>query len=125
MLLAPCHEPHPSQFSPQLQVRVINTSNILKTVFSHLNKIAQQMITRKKWKVVPKQELFQVLSQVHSHIIFSKRTANYGKVASRNYAETSRKLVNTSIPCTDQLDGKMSPLYPNMLLGKNNTIMLE
>ena len=62
--------------------------------------------------------------------------SNYGKVASRNYAEISQKVVNASIPCTgnaqqpmaaptflkffhrDRLDDKMSLLYPNMLLAK-------
>ena len=60
------------------------------------------MITQMKWayskanikKVAPKQELFQILSQVHSQ--FSHRGHKCEKVASRNYAEISQQ-VNASV----------------------------
>ena len=46
-------------------------------------------------KVAPKRELFQILSQVVNRI--SHRGHKCEKVASRNYAEISQQVVNTSV----------------------------
>ena len=74
-----------------------------------LTKWEQQMITRKKWiysnnklftenkkEVVPKQELFQVLSHPHSQISHRGREITE-KWIRENYAEISQKVVNTFV----------------------------
>ena len=77
------------------------------------------MITRRRWvtgtlhkmknkKVVPKRELFQVLSRAYSQ-------SNYRKVASRNYAEISQKVVNTSILCTENAQRPIAMAAPIVL----------
>ena len=83
-----------------------------------------KLFTGKNKEAVPRQDLFQVLSQAHSH---RGEQITENKVTSRKYAEISQKVVNTSIPCrTENAQQPMaaptfyslSPFYPNMLLGK-------
>ena len=75
-----------------------------------VTKWEHHMITQKKWayinhkrftgnikKVVPKRQLFQISSHVHSWI--SHRGHKYEKVAARNYAEISQMVVNTLKMC--------------------------
>lgn len=74
-----------------------------------LTKWEQQIITRKKWiysnnklftenkkEVVPKQELFQVLSHAHGWISHGGREITE-KWMRENYAEISQKVVNTFV----------------------------
>ena len=47
---------------------------------------------------------------------FLQRTANYGQVASRNYAEISQKFVNISIPCTENAQQPMAaPIFLSLI----------
>ena len=90
----------------------------------------RRTLHRKHKKVVSKRELSQVLSQEQSRISHRGQQITE-KWLQQIDAEISQEVVNTSIPCTttdgsynvplfdtDRLDGKMSPLFPNMLLGK-------
>ena len=74
----------------------------------------QQLFTGNNKKVVPKRELFQILSQVHSRILTANSKVR--KVASRNYAEISQKVVNTSIPCTQNAQQPMeAPTFLSLI----------